>query len=375
MPSGRHSSRPACAAIPRGPISDRLPIAGVAQDGADDRHCRYAAGTAFALAVCVLATFTAPQASAQDAFAGEFLTLGVGGRALAMGSAHSAITSDSAAAYWNPAGLGRLSRPDATFMHATLHGLDSYDYVNYAKPVGDAVWSASWLRVGVDDIPLTTVPDKSVPVSSTNRPTVQSTSSLAQNAGVLAWGKRVATGANADLYAGLAGKFILITAPRGTNAFGFGADAGLQGEWRLRETGRLRAGVNVQDFTRTKVFWNTVPDAGQPSRRDIILPNVKAGLALVHDVGPGDSTLTVAADTDTKYDFEMHYGAEWDIARTLALRAGVLERKSDADTLRDVTAGMGFRLGFTGGQSFTVDYAFIGGDLGASHRVSLGLRM
>jgi len=71
----------------------------------------------------------------------------------------------------------------------------------------------------------------------------------------------------------------------------------------------------------------------------------------------------------------MHYGAEWDIARTLAVRVGMLERKSAADTLRDVTAGVGFRLGFTGGQSFTVDYAFIGGDIGASHRVSLGLRM
>lgn len=330
---------------------------------------------ACALALCALSALISPRARAEDAFAGEFLTLGVGGRALAMGSAHSAIVSDSSAAYWNPAGLGQLSRPDATFMHATLHGLDSYDYINYAKPVGDSVWSASWLRVGVDDIPLTTVPDRSAPVSSTNRPTVQTTSSLAQNAAVIAWGKRVATGAKADLYAGLAGKFILVSAPRGTNAFGFGADAGLMSILRLGDARRLRAGVNLQDFTRTKIFWNTVPEAGQPSQRDIILPNVKAGLALTQDVGPGDSTVTFGADTDTKYRFEMHYGAEWDIARTLAVRVGMLERKSAADTLRDVTAGVGFRLGFTGGQSFTVDYAFIGGDIGASHRVSLGLRM
>ncbi|MBT3269596.1 hypothetical protein HN371_20795 [Candidatus Poribacteria bacterium] len=328
-----------------------------------------------AVSLCAWAVVIAPDAAAEDAFAGEFLTLGVGGRGLAMGSAQAAIASDATAAYWNPAGLGQLSRPDAMFMHATLHGLDSYDYVNYAKPIGDGVWSASWLRVGVDDIPVTTVPDRSVPVSSTNRPTLRSTASFAQNAAVLGWGTRAAGGDRGDLFVGLAGKFLFVTAPQSTNAFGFGADVGALGTWRLGDSGQLRVGANLQDFTRTKLFWNTVPAAGVPSQRDIILPNVKVGLALAHDVGPGDSTVTLTADTDTKYDFEMHYGAEWDLARTLAVRVGMLERKSDADTLRDVTAGAGFRLGFTGGQSFTVDYAFVGGDIGASHRVSLGLRM
>jgi hypothetical protein len=343
------------------------------------RHARERRASRLCLAqvavLCAWAVAAAPNTVAEDAFAGEFLTLGVGGRALAMGGAQAAIASDATAAYWNPAGLGQLSRPDAMFMHATLHGLDSYDYVNVAKPVGDGVWSASWLRVGVDDIPVTTVPDRTVPVSSTNRPTLRSTASFAQNAAVLAWGKQAAAGDRADLYVGLAGKFLFVSAPQGTNAFGFGADLGALGTWRLGDSSRLRAGANVQDFTRTKLFWNTVPAAGQPSQRDIILPNVKLGFALERDAGPGDSTVTVSADTDTKYDFEMHYGAEWDIARTLAARVGVLERKSDADTLRDVTAGAGFRLGFTGGQSFTVDYAFIGGEIGASHRVSLGLRM
>ena len=325
-------------------------------------------------ALALLAAVCPRRVVAEDAFAGEFLTLGVGGRALAMGSSQVAIVADSTAAYWNPAGLGRLTRPDAMFMHATLHGLDSYDYVNYARPVGDSVWSGSWLRVGVDDIPLTTVPDRSAPVSSVNRPTVQSTSSFAQNAGVIAWGKRAASAERGELYVGLAGKFLFMTAPRGVNAFGFGADAGALGTWDLSDTRRAHGGVCVQDFTRTKVFWNTPPVGGGTSQRDIILPNVKAGLALTQDV-LADSTVTFTADTDTRYDFEMHYGAELDMARTLAIRLGVLERKSDADTLRDLTAGAGFRLGFTGGQSFTVDYAFVGGDIGARHRGSLGNRM
>ena len=80
-------------------------------------------------------------------------------------------------------------------------------------------------------------------------------------------------------------------------------------------------------------------------------------------------------DADSRYDYEMHYGAEWAVGKSLALRIGLAERKSDAATLRDVTAGVGFRIGFTGGQAFVIDYAFTGGELGGSHRVSLGVQL
>jgi hypothetical protein len=38
-------------------------------------------------------------------YAGEFLSIGIGGRALGMGSAAVALASDVTAGYWNPAGL------------------------------------------------------------------------------------------------------------------------------------------------------------------------------------------------------------------------------------------------------------------------------
>jgi hypothetical protein len=61
-------------------------------------------------------------------FAGEFLSIGVGPRALSMGGASVAVSNDATAGYWNPAGLSVLSRQMVTVMHSEqLSGL-AYDY-------------------------------------------------------------------------------------------------------------------------------------------------------------------------------------------------------------------------------------------------------
>ena len=73
---------------------------------------------------------------AEDRYAGDFLSLGVGARPLGMGGSFSAISDDSTAAYWNPAGLGGLHRSEITFMRSTINDLDSYSFVNYIHPVG-----------------------------------------------------------------------------------------------------------------------------------------------------------------------------------------------------------------------------------------------
>ncbi len=329
----------------------------------------------FAL-IAVFVLCVAQTAVADTPFAGEFLTLGVGGRPLAMGGGYAALASDATAAQWNPAGLGQLTRTEAAFMHSTLHGLDAYDYIGVARPFGSDVWSASWLRVGIDDIILTRVPNPSNPVSSANRPTVHGVASMTNNAFTLGWGHRLygpnGNARRGELFAGASAKFLLLTAPGGGNAFGLGSDVGLLGTFRLRQGTQLRGAAVVQDFFNTTLYWNTVPSEGVSSQRDTIGRNFRMAIGVVKNVPPGDSRLTVSVETDSRFDFEMHYGAEWALGDLLALRAGVVERKSDADTLRDVTMGAGFRLGFMGGEAFLVDYAFGGGELGNSHRVSLG---
>ena len=45
-------------------------------------------------------------------YAGEFLRLGVGARALGMGGSYVALANDASAAYWNPAGLATLQHAE-----------------------------------------------------------------------------------------------------------------------------------------------------------------------------------------------------------------------------------------------------------------------
>jgi len=44
-------------------------------------------------------------------YAGEFMALGVGGRALGMGGAFVAVANDVTSGYYNPAGLANINYP------------------------------------------------------------------------------------------------------------------------------------------------------------------------------------------------------------------------------------------------------------------------
>ncbi|RPH36171.1 hypothetical protein EHM92_04950, partial [bacterium] len=88
-------------------------------------------------------------------YPGEFLALGVGGRALAMGSASVALANDVTAGYWNPAGLASIDYPQISLMHDEMFGsLANYDYGAVAIPFGaDASFGLTIIRLGIDDIP------------------------------------------------------------------------------------------------------------------------------------------------------------------------------------------------------------------------------
>ena len=60
-------------------------------------------------------------------YANDFLSIGVGGRALGMGSAYTAVANDVTAGYWNPAGLSKVEFPEIILMHDQRYG----DIVNY----------------------------------------------------------------------------------------------------------------------------------------------------------------------------------------------------------------------------------------------------
>src|SRR6185295_19386651 len=107
------------------------------------------------LAVAVLV----PAPAAATRYAGEFLRIGVGARALGMGSAFVGLADDGTAAYWNPAGIATLERHEITAMHAEQFGsIVQYDFLSYVMPIGSPGGARQGLgisrvRLGVDEIP------------------------------------------------------------------------------------------------------------------------------------------------------------------------------------------------------------------------------
>ncbi|MEK9136891.1 MAG: UPF0164 family protein, partial [Bacteroidota bacterium] len=81
------------------------------------------------LLVAMLIAASAVAGTGVAKYAGEFISLGVGGRALGMGGAFVALANDVTAGYWNPAGLSHIYYPQFTLMHDEQFGsLVNYDY-------------------------------------------------------------------------------------------------------------------------------------------------------------------------------------------------------------------------------------------------------
>ena len=353
----------------------------------------------FCLVSCVFFCLACFPASGAEKYAGEFLNLGVGARPLGMGGSFVAIADDATATYWNPAGLGGLDRTEIAFMHSSLFGLDSYDFLNYVQPLsGVGTFGLSWIRLGIDDIPMTTL-KSSGSMSASNRPYIYGYMQDTENAFVLSYGRRFSGDIQwhrhpardshqsegtdplpitrySSLQIGGNAKFLYNSVSGvARNAIGLGGDVGLI--WKASfisgeddaKTGDLSLGIAIQDFLKTRIIWNTTTS---PSHTDIIPPNLKIGAAYSRQIPSIASQVLLSMDADTRYGLEMHYGIEYVLGDVLSLRVGVQEQ--------NLTAGAGLHIAFVRGGSsvetrhavsLLVDYAFLSHELGNTHRISL----
>lgn len=91
--------------------------------------------------------------------AAEFLTIPVGARGIAMGSAYSAVCDDISAIWWNPAGLGFLEQKEFmfTFVDYTLDL--TYNYIAAAAPLldGRLVLGGFLGHLNIPEIEITTL--------------------------------------------------------------------------------------------------------------------------------------------------------------------------------------------------------------------------
>lgn len=293
----------------------------------------------------------ASQAFAQK-YAAEFLTIGVGARALGMGGAFVAIANDATAAYWNPAGLASLKQREITIMHASrFSGMVHSNFLNFVYPdKNGSAFGISWLRDGIDDIP------KSTQLDDYQRPIIDGYMKNVDQALFLAYSRRAT---NKLLLGGT------IKAIRQTvgdySSLGFGLDIGAL--YCLNHG--LSLGFNWQDLAGTYIFWDT-------GHRDVKSPTLKWGLALTRTFDKLKGTATIAVNQNIRFEGEnsentfsigdvagsdFQWGAEYWLFETVALRMGFDNQ--------NFTAGTGLKITL-----FEIDYAFVSYELGNTHRIS-----
>jgi long-subunit fatty acid transport protein len=87
----------------------------------------------------------------------QFLKIGVGGRAAALGESFIAISDDASALYWNPAGLAQFDKNQLIISHNIWVVDINHDFIGVVYHLdSDNTFGASLTAVTMDDMPVTT---------------------------------------------------------------------------------------------------------------------------------------------------------------------------------------------------------------------------
>ena len=310
-------------------------------------------------------------------YSGEFLSLGVGGRALGMGGAHVAVSEDVTSGYWNPAGLAKMNYPQISLMHEEHFGsLVNYNYAAVAIPYGkDMSFAISAIRLGIDGIP-----------DTRNALIDRQTGEQISDPTNANWGldySKITEFSNTDwafflsfarkqsdnFYWGANVKFIRRDIAE-FGATGIGFDIGAL----YMPYKNLTLGANLLDVTTTLLVWDT-------GLNELISPTAKIGAAYMLEFLGGK--FTPALDFDIRFEnrrtasyfnlgpvsFDTRVGLEYNYNNLIAVRGGY-------NDVKQFTIGAGVKL-----PKLNIDYTFATfnesevNSLPDTHRISLILTL
>jgi len=267
----------------------------------------------------------------------DFLNIGIGSRAAAMGGAFVAVSDDASAAYWNPAGLSRV-RSQVMFAHNAYIVDMKQEYLSLASHIGPWALAGSFNIFDVGSIERR---DEAGNLVGKFRPFD------------LAVGFSTAYEVRDGLSLGATAKGIISDIDVQT-ATGILVDIGAL--WESGIEG-LSLGLNVKNLGPSLTFISEPFDAPLA---------VRGGVAYQYSLSSANSRIVLSLDVERMRggDVETSVGGEWYYGRYLAGRLGL---RPNADT-RDFTAGLGAHY-----RDFIIDYAFVpfSSDLGSAHRIGV----
>ena len=312
-------------------------------------------------------------------YSNEFLHLGVGAQAFAMGNAVAASSEDVSAGYWNPAGLtGATEWLQVSAMHSEYFaGIAKYDYVGVSHSLGKkGVLGFTFLRFGVDDIPNTTqLIDNDGRINYDNVTTF--------TAGDYAFmGSYAKTLVVPGLSIGGTVKVIHRRVGDFAKSWGFGLDAGV----KYRLNSQWKFGLVARDATSTFNAWifnlsqdmqqvflstgNEIPTNGL----ELSLPRFITGIAYNHPIGNPAKGFNIAAELDidattdgmrntliksNTFSLDPHMGLQLSFKELVNVRGGVSSiqqfKAIDGSSSWGVQPNVGLGVGIKG---FNLDYAF-----------------
>lgn len=280
-------------------------------------------------------------------YSNEFLSIGVGARALGMSNSYITSVNDVTAGYWNPAGLLHIGdQHQAALMHSEYFaGIAKYDYGAFATRLDtSSVLAFSLIRFGVDDIPNTTELIDANGNVDYDRIT---TFSAVDYSFMVSYAKQLQI---PGLQLGASAKIIRRKVGDFAGAWGFGLDAGAQysyKKWKFAAMARdVTSTFNAWSFDLTDRAKEVLIATGNElpeNSVEITLPKLLLGGARKFDFNDKVSLLA-ELDIDATFDgkrnvliksnaisLDPHLGLEGSYMKIIFLRAGIGNYQSYTD--------------------------------------------